>query len=140
MLPQFDLTKAEGMPHFTIEGTMPSLNEYLAEIGRNPRAGGRLKREYVNTIIQYLRLSEYRNYQAENPVIIHYVFYEANMKRDHDNVCSCASKFIQDALRDIEVIKDDGWKYVLNYTHDFYVSRENPRIEVYIEEIDECIK
>jgi len=59
------------------------------------------------------------------------------MKRDHDNVASCASKFIQDALRDIEVIKDDGWKFVLNYTHDFYCDKENPRIEVYIEEIDE---
>ena len=137
MKPQFDLSLAEGMPHFIIEGTMPSLNEYLAETGRNPRAGGRLKREYVNTIIQYLRLSEYRNYQAENPVIIHYVFYEQNMKRDHDNVASLASKFIQDALRDIEVIKDDGWKYVLNYTHDFYLDRDNPRIEVYIEEICE---
>lgn len=137
MKPQFDLSQAAGMPHFTIEGTLPSLNEYLAEVGRNPRAGGRLKREYVNSIILYLRLSEYRHYQAIKPVIIHYVFYEPNMKRDHDNVASCASKFIQDALRDIEVIKDDGWKFVLNYTHDFYCDKENPRIEVYIEEIDE---
>ena len=137
MKPQFDLTEGANLPHFTIEGTMPSLNEYLAEMGRNPRAGGRLKREYVNMIIQYLRLSEYRHYQATKPVVIHYVFYEPNMKRDHDNVASCASKFIQDALRDMEVIADDGWKQVLNYTHDFYLDRNNPRIEVYIEEIEE---
>lgn len=137
MKPQFDLSLAENMPHFTIEGTLPSLNEYLSEVGRNPRLGNSLKRDYVRSIILYLRLSEYRHYQAENPVIIHYVFYEPNMKRDHDNVASCASKFIQDALRDIEVIKDDSWKYVLNFTHDFYLDRENPRIDVYIEEIDE---
>ena len=137
MKPQFDLSLAENMPHFTIEGTLPSLNEYLSEAGRNPRLGNSLKRDYVRSIILYLRLSEYRHYQAENPVIIHYVFYEPNMKRDHDNVASCASKFIQDALRDIEVIKDDSWKYVLNFTHDFYLDRENPRIEVYIEEIKE---
>lgn len=137
MKPQFDLSLAENMPHFTIEGTLPSLNEYLSEVGRNPRLGNSLKRDYVRSIILYLRLSEYRHYQAENPVIIHYVFYEPNMKRDHDNVASCASKFIQDALRDIEVIKDDSWKYVLNFTHDFYLDRENPRIEVYIEEIQE---
>ena len=135
MEPQFDLSRAAEMPHFTIEGTLPSLNEYLAEVGRNPRLGGKLKRDYVNSIILYLRLSEYRYYQAEKPVIIHYVFYEPNMKRDHDNVASCASKFIQDALRDIEVLKDDGWNDILNYTHDFYLDRVNPRIEVYIEEI-----
>lgn len=137
MKPQFDLAEGANLPHFTIEGTMPSLNEYLAEVGRNPRLGGKLKRDYVNTIIQYLRLSEFRHYQATKPVVIHYVFYEPNMKRDHDNVASCASKFIQDALRDIEVIADDGWKQVLNYTHDFYLDKDNPRIEVYIEEIEE---
>lgn len=139
MKPQFDLSKAEGMPHFTIEGTMPSLNEYLAEVGRNPRLGGKLKRDYVNNVILYLRLSEYRHYQATKPVIIHYVFYEPNMKRDHDNVASVASKFIQDALRDMEVIADDGWKQILNFTHDFYLDRNNPRIEVYIEEIEDAI-
>ena len=138
MKPQFDLSQSGNMPHFTIDGTMPSLNEYLAEVGRNPRLGGRLKRDYVNTIIQYLRLSEYRHYQAKNPVIIHYVFYEPNMKRDHDNVASVASKFIQDALRDVEVIADDGWNQVLNYTHDFYLDRDNPRIEVYIEEMEKA--
>lgn len=41
------------MKGFTIKGrffgdkTFPSLNNYLAEVGRNPKAGGRLKRQYV---------------------------------------------------------------------------------------------
>lgn len=138
MKPQFDLSQAYSMPHFTIDGTFPSLNEYLAEIGRNPKkCGGSFKRDYKYTVIQYLRLSEYRHYQASKPVIIHYVFYEANMKRDHDNVFAFASKCIQDALQDCGVIPNDGWKDILNFTHDFYLDRENPRIEVYIEEINE---
>ena len=135
MKPQFDLSLAEGMPHFTIEGTMPSLNEYLAETGRRPQIGGKLKREYKNMAIQYMRLTEFRYYQAFKPIIIHYVFYEPNKKRDHDNVFAFASKCIQDALQDCDIIPNDGWEQILNFTHDFYLDRDNPRIEVYIEEI-----
>ncbi len=135
MKPQFDLSLAEGMPHFTIEGTMPSLNEYLAETGRRPQIGAKLKKQYKNMAIQYMRLTEFRYYQAFKPIIIHYVFYEPNRKRDHDNVFAFASKCIQDALQDCEIIQNDGWEQILNFTHDFYLDRENPRIEVYIEEI-----
>ena len=139
MKPQFDLSLSKGMPCFTIEGNFPSLNEYLAEQGRNPKAGGRIKREYKYLAIQYLRLSEYRHWTATKPIIIHYVFYEQNMKRDHDNVFAFASKCIQDGLQDCGVIKNDGWNDILNFTHDFYLDRENPRIEVYIEEIEDAI-
>ena len=137
MEPQFDLSRAVGMPHFTIEGTMPSLNEYLAETGRRPQIGGKLKKEYKNMAIQYMRLTEFRYYKATKPIVIHYVFYEPNKKRDHDNVFAFASKCIQDGLQEAEVISNDGWEQIVNFTHDFYLDRENPRIEVYIEEIED---
>lgn len=76
-------------------------------------------------------------WKAEKPIILHYVFFEANMKRDHDNVFSFASKSIQDALQECKVIENDGWKQIVNFTHDFYLDRTNPRIEVYIEEIED---
>lgn len=138
MKPQFDLSQAEGMPHFTIEGTMPSLNEYLAETGRRPQIGNKLKREYKQLAEQYMRLSEFRYWEASGPIIIHYVFYEYSMKRDHDNVFCFASKCIQDALQECGHIKNDGWKDILNFTHDFYLDKNYPRIEVYIEEIDDA--
>jgi len=134
MKPQFDFTQAVNMPHFTIDGTMPSLNEYLAETGRRPQIGGKLKREYKNLALQYMRLSEFRFWEAKGPIIIHYIFFEQNKKRDHDNVFAFASKCIQDALQDGGFIKNDGWGDILNFTHDFYVDADNPRIEVYIEE------
>ena len=59
------------------------------------------------------------------------------MKRDHDNVFSMASKCIQDALIKTNVIKNDGWKNIENFTHDFFISKDRPRIEVWIEEIDD---
>ena len=125
------------LPHFTIEGTMPSLNEYLAQIGRRPQIGGKLKRDYTDMAGWFIRRS-LKNYQAQKPIIIHYKFYEPNMKRDHDNVFCFASKCIQDALQKCRVIKNDGWNDVLNFTHTFELDRKNPRIEVYIEEVEDA--
>jgi len=133
---QFDSIGGQLLPHFTIPGTMPSLNEYLAETGRKPQIGGKLKREYKMLASSYIR-RDLKRWKATKPVVLHYVFYEPNMKRDHDNVFSFASKSIQDALQECGVIENDGWKHILNFTHDFYVDRINPRIEVYIEEIDD---
>lgn len=115
---------------------MPSLNEYLAEIGRKPQIGGKLKREYKMLASSYIR-RDLRRWKAEKPIILHYVFYEPNMKRDHDNVYSFCAKCVQDALQECKVIENDGWKQIVNFTHDFYLDRTNPRIEVYIEEIED---
>ena len=136
MEPQFDLSIGGFLPHFIIKGTMPSLNEYLNEIGRKPQIGNKMKREYKMIASNYIRVG-LRRWKATKPVVIHYVFYEPNMKRDHDNVFSFASKSIQDALQECGVLENDGWKQILNFTHDFYLDRVNPRIEVYIEEIED---
>ena len=133
---QFDLSLGAFLPHFTIKGTMPSLNEYLAEVGRRPQIGGKMKREYKMLASSYIR-RDLKRWKATKPIILHYVIYEPNMKRDHDNVFAFISKSVQDALQDCGVIENDGWKQILNFTHDFYVDKFNPRIEVYIEEIDD---
>lgn len=136
MEPQFDLKNAATMPNFTIYGTLPSLNEYLAACGKNPRIGGSMKRKNMGIAIQWIRVSDVRNLKIEKPLIIHYVIYEPNRKRDHDNVFCMVSKCVQDALQETEIIKNDGWEQILNFTHDFYVDKENPRIEVYLEEVE----
>ena len=69
-------------------------------------------------------------------VILHYRFFEPDKRRDKDNVFAYASKIIQDALVTLKVIDNDGWKNVENFTHDFFVDAEKPRIEVYIENVD----
>ena len=134
---QFDPT-GKDMPHFVIPFTMPSLNEYLAACNKNYKAGGNMKREYtmfaINSIRRYLK-----RWHTDKPIIIHYHFYEHDMKRDHDNVFSMASKCIQDALIKAKVINNDGWKNIKNFTHDFFVADipKHARIEVWIEEVEE---
>lgn len=37
------------------EKTFPSLNNYIAELGKNPLAGGKMKRKYVDIVIKSIR-------------------------------------------------------------------------------------
>ena len=131
---QFDKTGHEDMPHFTIKGTLPSMNEYLAACRRHPIQGSKMKREY-EMLISYSIRRGLGKFKTTKPIILHYLFYEPNYKRDKDNVFTAASKYVQDSLQKCGVIPNDGWKNIENFTHDFFQDKTNPRIEVYIEEI-----
>jgi len=73
------------------------------------------------------------NEQFKNPVRLAFRWYEANKNRDLDNVCF-AKKFILDALVNNKTIETDNWRGVHGFTDEFYIDRENPRIEVDIME------
>lgn len=130
-------------PSFTIKGcfcgdkTFPSLNQYIAQLGNNPKSAGRYKKEYVMIAANCIRRS-LKRWKASKPVILHYTFAEPDngQKRDYGNIFGCADKFIQDALRDCKVIPDDNPKYVKNFTHEFIYTSGIPYIHVEIEEID----
>lgn len=61
-------------------------------------------------------------------------WYEPNKKRDLDNICS-AKKFIQDALVKMGVLQGDGWRHIIGFSDEFYIDKDNPRIEVEIKEV-----
>lgn len=127
--------------NFTIKGafykdkTFPSLNDYIHQLGTNPHAGGKMKRDYSIIACNSIRLALKRS-KTENPIILHYRFYEPlkGQKRDLMNVFSFADKVIEDSLIKCGVIPDDSAEYVKNTTHEFYYDKE-PRIEVEIEEL-----
>lgn len=119
---------------FTIPGRLDALNEYTSANRTNPYAGGKMKRVNEDVVIWAIR-QHIRGVHITKPVIIHYSFYEKNKKRDKDNILSCAMKFIQDSLVKCQVLKNDGWNEIENFTHMYYVDKDNPRIEVVIEEV-----
>ena len=119
---------------FVILGRLDALNEYTSANRRNYHVGGKMKRDNEETIIWSIR-QQLRDLHITSPVIIHYTFYELNKQRDKDNILSCAMKFIQDSLVKTKVLKNDGWKEIENFTHEFRVDKNNPRIEVILEEV-----
>lgn len=65
------------------------------------------------------------------PVEISFHWYCRNKRMDPDNI-SVAKKFVIDGLVYAQVLSDDGWNQVSGFSDDFYIDRENPRVEVVI--------
>lgn len=118
----------------------PSLNDYLQEIGRNPKGASKFKRDFVFIAINAIR-RDLKGYKFTKPVILHYTFGEPLQvtqtckRRDRDNIVALAQKFILDALRDSHTIVDDKPDYVRNFDFSFVYTDRVPYIMVDIEEV-----
>ena len=127
--------------YFEIKGTFygknvfPDLNNYISECARSPHCGGKLKRDYMLIASNAIR-RQLPKVEIEKPVFIKYKIYEATAKRDFSNVGSFATKVIEDSLQQCKVLKNDNQKCVRGYSHEFFIDRVNPRIEVEIIEIE----
>lgn len=77
----------------------PGLNDYIHEIGKNPKAGNRMKQQYQMIACNAVRLG-LKRFKTDKPIILHYTFKEPKKgnKRDRMNVFSFADKVIEDAL------------------------------------------
>ena len=141
---QFDIQKCKNMKCVKIYGqhfgekTFPSLNNLLTAYGSTPYKGNAMKQKFQKICMDEVRF-QLRRWKAEKPVILHYYFFEPNKghKRDRINVFSMADKCFSDALVKCEVIVDDNPKYLLNATHDFFMTDDVPGFEVYIEEVED---
>lgn len=101
----------------TIPGLLPGLNEYIDA-----------ERSYKG---KYKAASMKR--QAQN--VIRYLWVEPSRRRDKDNI-AFAKKFIQDALVETGVLRNDGWSEIEGFSDDFALDPKNPRVEVTIEEYE----
>ena len=117
-----------------IKGRLEGLNEFIKENRRDPRSGNRLKREAEELVIWSAKAS--LRGTIPTPCIMHYTWYEANRKRDLDNISAFGRKVIQDALVKAKYLPGDGWNHIAGFTDTFLVDKKNPRIEVTFEEVE----
>jgi Holliday junction resolvase RusA-like endonuclease len=115
---------------FIIPGKLPNLNDYVKAINNNRYSGNTLKQDTEALIMLYI--PKWPRY--EKKVFIEYRWYEADKKRDPDNV-AFAKKFILDSLVKKGVLKNDGWANIAGYKDEFYIDKDNPRIEVDVREV-----
>ena len=123
---------------FIIPGRLTGLNEYINAERENRYKAAALKKTNQQIVAFAINRQILRHCRdtITNPVVIDYAWYEANRKRDLDNI-SFAKKFIQDALVESGVLANDGWKQIKGFTDKFYVDKGNPRVEVTITEVEE---
>lgn len=120
------------MKTLVIEGQLPNLNEYTRACRSNRYAGAEMKKHSEMIIGAFIR-TQLKGVHFDGTVKLSFRWYEPNKKRDLDNVCF-AKKFILDALVSNGIIVADGWNGVIGFTDQFFVDKQNPRIEVDIEE------
>lgn len=132
--------KGMGMEYsFVIKGeffgnnTFPGLNDYLAEMGRHPIKGNKMKQDFMTIASSAIR-TQIPRVEIDKPVYIKYAYFEPTTKRDPSNISAFAIKVIEDALQRCDVLKNDGWKNIAGYSQEFHIDKENPRIEVTITE------
>lgn len=116
---------------FVIPGRLIGLNEYVNDCRRNRYAAAKIKKETQASVCWEIKRQNVKRFK--NPVDVHITWIEPNMKRDKDNI-SFAKKFILDALVQMNIIKDDGWKWVNNLSDKFYVNKKEPRIIVTLDD------
>lgn len=116
---------------FVIPGRLVGLNEYINACRRNRYAGAKIKKDAQTAICWEIKRQKVKRFK--NPVDVHITWIEPNMKRDKDNI-SFAKKFILDSLVQMQIIQDDGWKWVNNLSDKFYVNKKEPRIIVTLDD------
>lgn len=144
---QFKLPKDCNMPKVVITGnyyngkTFPSLNNLLAEYGYSPQRGNKMKQKYMRICNDEIR-KQLKNYKAQNPIVLHYLYFEPRdgHYRDFPNIHAFFSKVFCDSLQVCKIIPNDNPRFLLNETHDFFYLPKKwgePYVEIYIEEIKE---
>ena len=107
--PEFKMATQSDTLKLVYPVAFPSLNEYVDECRKSPYAGAAMKKHYTN-LVHKLTLSQEHRIRFSR-VHISAVFFEANKRRDYDNIIF-AMKFVLDGLQYAEVIADDKWTII----------------------------
>lgn len=114
-----------------IEGRLPNLNDYTNACRSNRYAGAKMKEDSERIITAHIQ-QQLQGVAFKGIVRLEFRWYEPDRKRDLDNICF-AKKFILDALVSNGIIETDSWRGVVGFTDEFFIDKQNPRIEVEIQ-------
>lgn len=118
----------------TIPGHLPNANDYIDAGRSNRHKAAKLKAETQERISWYIK-RDLRGVKFTKPVVMAYRWYEKDRRRDKDNI-AFAKKFIQDALVNAGVLRNDGWGEIESFSDEFYVDKYKARVEVRIWEYE----
>ena len=121
---------------FYIDQKLPSLNQYVKEVGRHYQGGAKFKRYYKEIIWAYYK--EARIKPLKMPCRISFEWHEkkGGHKRDLDNI-AFAKKFILDSLVDGGILPDDNRDVVTEFVDTFKLDAEATGVLITIEELEQ---
>lgn len=119
---------------FIIQGRLPGMNEIVGFLtGKHGKHVYNDKKKAIEEVIGYALL-QYRVPEIKRQVNVKINWVEKNRQRDKDNIIA-GTKFLLDALVTCHKLKNDGWKEIGSITHTFEIDKQDPRVEVALEEV-----
>jgi Holliday junction resolvase RusA-like endonuclease len=112
-----------------ISGTLPSMNEIVAESKRHYGSYSKMKSHYTNHVAWTAKAAKLPS--IEGLANFEITWFVRNRKKDKDNLMA-GQKFIFDGLVSAGLLKNDGWAQIGTIVHRFEVDNKNPRVEVEI--------
>lgn len=115
---------------FVIPKELTDLNTFIKHTNINFIVGNQTKRK--NTDIATIAVLQAKLKPiTEYPVHVEFNWHSSNQKKDIDNV-AFAKKFILDGMVEAKFIENDSRKFVSSFSDNFYIDKDNPRIEVVV--------
>lgn len=112
-----------------IHGELPSLNEII-DAAKSHWSVYRDMKEMNTNLVAWTA----KKLPSIDRADITIIWYCKDRRKDKDNIMA-GQKFIFDGLKEAGVIGNDGWKQIGDVTHRFRMDRNNPRIEIEINEV-----
>jgi Holliday junction resolvase RusA-like endonuclease len=114
-----------------LSGKWPSLNEYIQAERSHRMKAAEMKRHYTDCV--FYSAFNAKMQRVTKPVRVHFIWYSINRRMDTDNIRWC--KPILDGLVKAGVLPNDSQSWVRELSDTFLVDKDNPRVEVEIEEV-----
>ena len=116
-----------------IKGGLAATNEIINKNRTHYHAGAKQKKH--NTNIVYYECLAQKLKPFTKQIDLNVIFYCKNKRKDKDNILGGAIKFILDGMIKAGIIVNDGWKEIGKFNFDFRIDKDNPRIEIEMEEL-----
>ena len=107
-----------------------TLNQYTNANRSNRFSGAKKKKEATQICALHTKKAMREGFTLNKlPADLQFNWYAKDRRSDPDNI-SFAQKFILDGMQDAGAIPGDGWKEVNSLEHNFFIDKDNPRVEV----------
>lgn len=114
-----------------IDGELTDLNKFINAQRANRFGGAKVKKD--NTLKCARAFAPIKSKKLKLPITLHITWYCKDKRKDKDNV-AFGKKFLLDGMIESGLLANDGWGEIAGFTDSFEIDKENPRIEVELEE------
>ncbi|MDN6385504.1 MAG: hypothetical protein L0J65_01950 [Alkalibacterium sp.] len=107
-----------------------TLNQYTSANRRNKFGGARKKKEATQICALHTKKAMNEGFKFHAfPVNLQFDWYAKDRRSDKDNI-AFMRKFVFDGWIKAGLLDNDGWQEIGNWTDNFHIDKDNPRVEI----------